>query len=316
MTLYVIYFAVFLGVVLVTTAVGNRMMSGTIARTAVNRRMQVLERTAGLAGLEQIRLERGLDEDGTLGRALVASRRLYMQSGVVAGWPRLFLVSAAVSLAPGFLAGRLFGSDTFGLLVFLAVLCAGPFAYLRFRRDRRIRAFAAQLPEAIDVIVRSLQAGHPLTTSLALVGSEMPDPVGTEFGILNDELTYGTDLGTALRNLQDRMPAEDLSMFALTVMIQRTTGGNLAEILETLSTTIRERQMLRLKVRALTAEGRFSAIFMTVFPFLVYFVLRAISPDYFAPLWDSNYGSWVFGGCLFAMAMGNLIMRRMVNFRV
>lgn len=317
MNQYLIYFTVFVGVVILTTLIGGALVSGASRSRALNRRMQVLDSTKDrMAGLANVRLERGLRSDGTLVGGFAGLQRLYTQSGVTVGPSRLALYAILFSIVTGLVARMLTGQDLIGLFAGAFALVAGPYVYLAFIRNRRLDTFARQLPEAIDIIVRSLQAGHPLTTSLTLVAEEMPDPIGSEFGMMNDELTYGTDMEVALRNLMQRTPVDDLAMFAMAVIIQRQTGGNLAEILDTLSGTIRDRYLLKQKIRALTSEGRFSAMFMTIFPFLMYLLLLAMMPNYFEPLWDSGYGTIVFGGCLLTMTIGNIVMRRMVNFRV
>ena len=140
-----------------------------------------------------------------------------------------------------------------------------PFVALRFMRSRRHSRFGAQFPDALDVIVRSLRAGHPVPVAIAMVAREMPDPVGTEFGIVSDEITYGADLETAMRNLYFRVGQEDMPLFVTAVAIQTSTGGKLSEILENLSGVIRLRFKMRRKVRALAAEGRFSAMLLSAF---------------------------------------------------
>ena len=133
-------------------------------------------------------------------------------------------------------------------------------------RKRATKAFGAQLPEAIDVMVRSLRAGHPVPVAIAMVAREMPDPIGSEFGIVADEMTYGTDLETAMRNLYFRVGQEDLPLFVTAVAIQGSTGGNLGEILENLSRVIRQRFKMRRKIRALAAEGQILALILSSLP--------------------------------------------------
>ena len=138
-----------------------------------------------------------------------------------------------------------------------------PFLTLLFKRKRRHSKFAAQFPDAMDIIVRSLRAGHPVPVAVGLVAQELPDPIGTEFGIAADEITYGADVETAMRNLYFRVGQEDLPLFVTAVAIQGSTGGNLSEILANLSSVIRQRFKMRRKIRALAAEGKFSALFLS-----------------------------------------------------
>jgi tight adherence protein B len=149
-----------------------------------------------------------------------------------------------------------------------------------------------------------------------MVAREMPDPVGTEFGIVTDEITYGADLESALRNLYFRVGQDDLPLFVTAVAIQGSTGGNLGEILQNLSAVIRDRFKMRRKIRALAAEGRASALILSSLPIAIFAVIQVVSPDFYAGIWNETLtkqalmvaGSW--------MALGNFIMYRLVNFRI
>ena len=170
------------------------------------------------------------------------------------------------------------------LAVPLAIILAGALIYLflTMARRRRIAAFSEQLPDALDVIVRGLRAGHPFRVSLALVAREMPDPIGSEFGIVADEVTFGLEQTTAIDNLCRRVGQPDLSFFSIAVTIQQQSGGNLAEIMTRLSRMLRNRSKMRLKIRSLSAEGRLSAIALSATPFILVGVIHLIAPDYFA----------------------------------
>ena len=141
---------------------------------------------------------------------------------------------------------------------------------LRMARARRINRFSEQLPEAIDIVVRGLRAGHPFRVALGLVARELTDPIGTEFGILLDEITFGLDQQVAVDHLYGRVGQEDLSFVSTAVNIQSQTGGNLADILHSLSRLLRNRSKMRLKVRALTSEGRMSGLILSALPFLLF----------------------------------------------
>jgi tight adherence protein B len=176
--------------------------------------------------------------------------------------------------------------------------------FLHAARTRRMARFAEQLPDALDVIVRGVRAGHPFSAALGLVAREMPDPIGTEFGMTSDEIVFGLDVRTAIENLHRRTGQQDLLFFVIAINIQTQTGGSLAEILLRLSRMIRSRAKLRLKIRALTAEGRLSAIFLSL-----------ISPGYFAEVRHHPVivPALVFGLTLLLIA--NVILYRMVNVK-
>jgi tight adherence protein B len=183
-------------------------------------------------------------------------------------------------------------------------------------RSKRIKKFGEQLPGALDVIARSLLAGHPLPTALAMVARELPDPIGTEFGMLSDELTYGTDLDQAMANMIARVGSQDLKLLAVSMSVQRGTGGNYVEIVENLSGVIRDRGIVRAKVKSLSAEGRITAIFMTVYPFLLYLFLVVMQPDYFNPVWESGNGMLIVTIAIVIMAIGDYILYRLVTFEI
>jgi tight adherence protein B len=187
--------------------------------------------------------------------------------------------------------------------------------YLMRRRSQRISAFGEQLPDAIDIIVRGVRVGLPLTSAIALVAREMPDPVGTEFGMLADEIAFGSDVRTALANLYRRVGQADLLFFTVAVGIQAQTGGNLAEILSRLSRMMRSRANMRLKIRALSAEGRASAITLSAFPFVIFLLINFISPAYYGDIRANPIVEPTIYFGLFLLLSGNIIMYRMVNFK-
>jgi tight adherence protein B len=155
------------------------------------------------------------------------------------------------------------------------------YSWLRSRSRRRIELIEEQLPDALDLMVRSLRVGHPINGAVGIVAREMPDPIGTEFGLLADEATYGMSINDALNKLTDRVPVPDLRFLAIAINIQSTSGGNLAEILEGLSAVIRSRFKLFRKVRAMTAEARWSGWFLSLFPIVALLVVQVIDPQYY-----------------------------------
>jgi tight adherence protein B len=201
----------------------------------------------------------------------------------------------------------------------LAALFCGlfmPYFTLRMVRSSRQKKFGAQFPDAIDVIVRSLRAGHPVPIAIAMVGREMPDPIGSEFGIVSDEITYGADLETAMRNLYGRIGSDDLPLFVTAVAIQGATGGNLGEILENLSGVIRQRFKMRRKIRALAAEGRASAMILSALPIGMFIVIQVIAPDFYGSMWHEHLTKVLLFAAAGWMSVGNIIMFKMVNFKI
>ena len=284
-------------------------------RGAINRRLVLAKQGASAQEVfEALKRERGLI--GLDNKHFAHLNNLILQTGL--RLDQKLLVAIAFSL--GVLFFVLFGLALgYGLLAFaLSAIFSGlsMALFLSIIRKRRIAQFSEQLPDAIDVIVRGVKSGYPFTVALGLVAKEMADPIGTEYGMVSDEINFGSDIGTALDNLYRRVGYEDLLYLTMSIKVQTQTGGNLAEILSRLAQLLRERQMLRLKVRSITAEGRLSAVFLTAMPFLIFGVISLFKPDYF---WDVRSHPIILPALIVALIMlflGNVIIYRMVNFKV
>jgi tight adherence protein B len=172
-----------------------------------------------------------------------------------------------------------------------------------------------QLPEALELITRSLKAGHPVPVAIGMVAREMPDPIGTEFGVVADEVTYGSDLVSALHSLYERVGQEDLPLFVTAVSIQSSSGGNLREILDGLSATIRERGKLKRKVRAISTEGRMSAYILTAVPCLLGASIMVLMPHFYTSVWDEPMTWYLLGASFVWLILGNAMMFKMSNFK-
>ncbi len=173
-----------------------------------------------------------------------------------------------------------------------------------------------QFPVALDVFVRGLRAGHPIAAALDLLTVEMPDPIGSQFGIVVDEVTYGADLRDALTAMADRWDLEDMRMFVVSLSVQNETGGNLAEILENLSQVIRERASMMLKVRALSSEGRMTAAMLTALPVVAFTLLFIGNPRFYLDVADDPAFLPGYVGLLILYAIGFFTIRRMVDLKV
>ncbi|MGH6726301.1 MAG: type II secretion system F family protein [Pseudolabrys sp.] len=286
-------------------------------RKNINRRLKVMDDKPDRAGvLVQLRRERGLTSSGDYRLPLVTLNKLVLQSGLTIGFGRLmlFIVAAMVAAFAGTMV--LQGNSLHALLAALFCGLVLPFMVLKFLRSRRQKKFSAQFPDAIDIIVRSLRAGHPVPIAINMVARELPDPIGSEFGTVTDEITYGADLESAMRNLYFRVGTDDLPLFVTAVAIQGSTGGNLGEILENLSGVIRQRFKMRRKIRALAAEGRASALILSSLPILMFAVINFLVPAFYATVWGQDLTKicLVLAGCW--MGVGNFIMYRLVNFRI
>ena len=183
-------------------------------------------------------------------------------------------------------------------------------------RNKRVQRFEQQFPEALDMMGRAMRAGHAFPTAVKMCGEEMAEPMGRDFRILSDEMNYGVPAAEALQNLALRVPLPDVSYFVVAVMIQRESGGNLAELLDSISAILRARLKLLGEVRTLSAEGRLSAIILTALPFGVALLVNLVNPDFMKVLWTDPAGLKVVGGALFMMVLGMLWMRSIIRIRV
>src|SRR5512139_1258341 len=254
-----------------------------------NRRLKVMsDKTDRESVLVQLRRERGLTSGGDYRLPIVNLNQLLLQSGLSIGFGRLILVIVAgmVAIFAGVLTFD--GKVSHALLATLGGGLVLPALVLWFLRSRRQKKFSAQFPDGIDIIVRSLRAGHPVPIAIAMVAREMADPIGTEFGIVTDEMTYGSDLETAMRNLYFRVGTDDLPLFVTAVAIQSSTGGNLSEILQNLSSVIRQRFKMRRKIRALASEGRASAMILSSLPIGLFLVIQVVAPEFYASVWHED----------------------------
>jgi len=219
-----------------------------------------------------------------------------------------FLMLGDVALG----AGRILIIGTFSFL-----LGAGlPMLYFNFRATRMRKKMQDQFPVALDVFVRGLRAGHPIAAALDLLTIEMPDPIGSQFGIVVDEVTYGADLRDALTAMADRWDLEDMRMFVVSLSVQNETGGNLAEILENLSQVIRERASMMLKVRALSSEGRMTATMLTALPLVAFTLLFLGNPRFYLDVADDPAFLPGFVVLFVMYLIGFFAIRRMVDLKV
>jgi tight adherence protein B len=286
-------------------------------RKNVNRRLRLMENQPDRENLlVQLRRERGLSTVGDYRLPLVALNRLILQSGLTIGIGKLAIYVCALAVLAFGVLMLVRGNVIEALVTALFCLTLLPLLALKIMRGRQQKAFGAQFPDALDIVVRSLRAGHPIPIAITMVAREMRDPIGSEFGIVADEITYGADLETGMRSLYFRIGQDDLPLFVTAVAIQSATGGNLGEILENLSRVIRERFKMRRKIRALAAEGRASALILSSLPILMFLVIQVITPEFYASVWHEDITKMALGIAIGWMAVGNFIMYRMVNFRI
>ncbi len=284
-------------------------------RRAVNRRLAVAEQAGSLGELVlELRKQRGLKENGE-GRAGWLSE-LVLRSGVPFEPRKWALYVVAVALIGALLTFSLTHKLLFAAPAGLAAALLLPILCLKIAAGRRAKALGKQLPNALEVVVRSLEAGHPVPSAIALVGREMPDPIGSEFGMAGDEIAYGATLEQAVGNIAARCKHPDFDLFSATIRLQERSGGNLVGLLKMNAHTIRERQKMRLKIHAASSEGRASAMILTSAPFVVAAILEILRPEFYGDVIGDptvQIGLAVLGGWMF---IGNLVMRKMIDMRI
>ena len=204
------------------------------------------------------------------------------------------------------------------LVVIVVGLAAGfiPLLYAQAAKHKRMQVIEQQLPDALDFMARAMLAGHAFPSALQMVGTEMPEPIAAEFRIVFDEINYGISTQEALGNLAIRVPSTDLRYFVIAVLIQRETGGNLAELLGNISNLVRARLKLLGTVRVLSAEGKMSGWVLTLLPFALGTVLQIVNPNFLSVLWTDPLGIKMAGFALTMMLFGIVVMWRITKIRV
>ena len=302
---------------------------GRVEGHAINLRLKMIGRgrshgdTMNLLRRAESSLPNGLPP--VIERAGRKFERMLMQAQLTIPTGRLMLLILIAPLAVFFamlaviLAAGM--GVSFGRLLLIAAFAAAlggglPLMFINFRATRTRKKMQEQFPVALDVFVRGLRAGHPIAAALDLLTVEMPDPVGTQFGLVVDEVTYGAELRDALQAMADRWDLEDMRMFVVSLSVQSETGGNLAEILESLSKVIRERQSMFLKVRALSSEGRMTGVMLTVLPLFTFVMLFILSPGFFLDVANDPMFVPGFVILLIMYLTGYFTIRKMVDLKV
>jgi len=293
------------------------LLSVATQKRQLNRRLKVAAKVDGIQALVvELRKQRGLTAAGGrserlrwLSDLIIASGLPYDQkkwlgyvaaSTVIGAFGLAVLTRNPVAIVPGALLGGV----------------GAPVFFLKHTAGKRAAALGFQLPQALEIIVRSLEAGHPVPTAIALVGREMADPIGSEFGMAADEIAYGATLDQAIGRMAERCQHPDVDLFAATVRLQERTGGNLTGLLKLNASTVRDRHKMRLKIKAASAEGRASALILTAAPFVAVGMIMLISPRFYGDVIDVPMVQWGLAFIGFWIFLGNLIMRRMIDMRL
>lgn len=322
MSVFVIYGAVFFGVAALVGALAFIMRGDREAE--VEQRLSAL--TAGKKGqskaeraqykelLSAMRDDSGSPVEKFISRYLNL-RLLFEQANVSLSVSNFIVICAALG-GFGTLLPAVAGFS-YALAPLMALMLAFlPVVWLLMRRKKRLKRFAAQLPQALELIARALRAGHSLASGFSLVAQEMAEPIGDEFGRTFEEQNLGKPLEESLENLTKRIPNLDLKFFATAIILQRQTGGDLAEILDKIGHLIRERFQIWGQVQALTGEGRLSGIVLLALPPALFAVVYRMNPDYLMLLFTDDLGKKMLVGGIVSQLLGALMIRKIVNIRV
>ena len=246
------------------------------------------------------------------GKTWIETLRLKLDRAGSTMRPATFLMLTVLFGATGtFIGGRT--NDGLLALPFTAVGWIAPFYWLRRRRRKRLAAFEALLPDAIDMLVSAMKSGYSFQAATQFIGEELRDPLGPEFARFYDEQRLGIEVRTALLNMQERVDSLDLKMFVTAVLIQRETGGSLAEVLQSLADLVRQRIAMRGHIETLIAEPKMSAKFLAVMPVLVFLLLAAVNPHFMAPLTHEHAGRLALMGAAISVAAGYMVMMKIAD---
>jgi len=223
------------------------------------------------------------------------------------------------SLIAGFVVGLivfLFFGSLMAMLLTTVIVMVAPLMVVLNKRRRRFHTFLEQLPDALELMIRSLQAGHSFSSALQMVATEMPEPISREFGKTYEEQNLGLNIKSALENLVERVPIIDLKLCVTAVLIQREIGGNLSEVLRNISHTIRERFRIQGEVRVKSAQARLSGYIVSALPFFLFFWINLVNPGYMKTLYDHSYGVYILSAGGGMQIIGWLIIRKIVNIKI
>ncbi|APX21871.1 MAG: pilus assembly protein TadB [Rhodobacteraceae bacterium] len=315
----IIYGLIFVGVLVLVEGVYLVAFGKSISlNSRVNRRLEMLEKTTSreevLAKLRK-EMDQHLENRGIPLYSILADRA---QKAAIAFTPnQLILMMVGVSVF-AFMALTIGTEASLPVRAVIGVGMGigGVFMWVNGKAKKRLALIEEQLPDAVELMVRSLRVGHPFSSAISVVSREIKDPLATEFGVISDESTYGRDIGESLKHMAERLDMQDLRFLAVAVSIQQQSGGNLAEILEGLAKVIRARFRLFRRVKAITAEAQWSGKFLSGFPVGVLLIIQVTDPHYYDEVIDHP---WFIPACFIVaifLALNLLVMRMLVNIKV
>ncbi|SLN37461.1 Bacterial type II secretion system protein F domain protein [Pseudoruegeria aquimaris] len=315
----IIYGVIFVAVLLLVEGIYLTVFGKSISlNSRVNRRLEMLEKGIGREQvLEQLRKEMGQHMRSRSFPLYSILAEKAQKANIAFSPSQIIMVMMLLSVVAFF--GLTIGTSAalpVRLLVSLCMGVGGVYFWINGKAKKRLALIEEQLPDAVDLMVRSLRVGHPFSSAIQIVAREVPDPLGSEMGVISDEAAYGRDVGEALKSMAERLDMQDMRFLAVAVTIQQQSGGNLAEILAGLSAVIRARFRLFRRVKAITAEAKWSGMFLSGFPFAALAMINIIQPNYYDDVKETAVfipACLVVAGFLFANV---IVMRRLVDIKV
>lgn len=315
--------ALFLFVVSLVLFVYYAWQGSKFAQKQLMRRRFLYISAGGMHGKEKLDLykNRVLNEAGVIEKMFFAVPRssrldsLLLKAGI-STTASLFLLFSLGFASAGFLLGYFLLPPPGSALVLGIIFLLAPYGYLLVQEKRFLRKFDEQLPEALDLLARAVRSGHAVASGFELIAGEMEDPIRSEFRATVDEINMGLSLKDAFANFCARVPSTDLKFFSIAIMIQKETGGNVAEILDRIGRLIRERQQFKRQVQALTAEGRLSAWILILLPLAMLLYMYFVNYGYVSQLWTERTGIYMLGTGFVLQVIGALVIRRIVDIDI
>jgi len=292
---------------------------------------QLFSRSAGAEEAKSKRMQmiaKGATTEQILKVLKPTEKRSFVERLPFVGDLPTVLRQAGITMAPGaFLATSFAAAVAIIIIAFqfmnpLNAIALGfivglflPIMQVRLKRNERLGKLVQQMPDALDLMARGLLVGHPLNTSLNAVANEMPDPIGSEFGVVVDQVSFGDELTEAFRDFAERIDQEDIHYLSTAIAIQHGTGGDLARVLKVLSRTIRDRITMRKRIKALSAEGRLTAAFLSFIPVLIFVAMQLLTPSYYGSIANEPEAVPLGIAIVTLTILNALAMRKLVNFR-
>jgi tight adherence protein B len=312
---YVVYAGTFLGILLFVTGLMQLLGRGEKRTEAQSRRMKMIAQGKNTPELLAI-LKPKVEDRAFYGLPFLATLPKDLAKAGILVKPRRFVILCVfVTSGAGLIASA--------FMPLLSAVCLAPLVgfgipliVVHRKKTARMNRLTAQLPDALDLMSRGLSVGHPLNTSIGSVAADMPDPIGTEFGIIFDQISFGDDLTDAVQEFADRMDIEDVHYLAASIGIQHGTGGDLARVTRMLGETVRNRIAMRRRIHSISSEGRLTAQFLSALPIGIFLFSSVTEPNYYGGIKDDPLFPYFVTAVVGCTVLNYLVLRHLVNFRI